>query len=91
MLGEPEVRRIVARAIDDSSVVRFWVAMCSAFVGAFAGYYFATLAADPSFNRWQGGLVLAGIVVILSLVADRFAHVLIVREIEALASGNRYQ
>ena len=90
LLGEPEVRRIVVRAIDDSSVVRFWILICGGLAGLFVGYYFATRAADPGFNRWQGGLLLAGFTVLLSLAADTITRVLIVRKIESLASGSRY-
>lgn len=91
LLGEPEVRRIVIRAIDDSSAVRFWLTMCGAFAGAFAGYHLTILSADPSFNRWQGAFVMAGIMGLLGLLADRYTHALIARKIESLASSDRHE
>lgn len=91
LAGEPKVRRIVTRALDDSSVVRFWLTMCAAFAGAFAGYHVATMAIDPSFNRWQGGLALVAFTGLLSLATGRFTNVLIVRKIDSLADGTRYE
>ena len=91
LLGEAEVRRIVIRAIDDSSAVRFWLVICGAFAGAFLTYHVTMRSADPSFNRWYGGIVVAGFAALLTLITGKFTDALIVRKIESLASGNRHQ
>ena len=90
LLGETEVRRIVIRAIDDSSAVRFWLMICVVLAGAFAGYHFSTLSADPSFDRWKGALAIGGLTGLLSFATERYTHTLIVRKIESLASGDRH-
>ncbi len=91
LLGEPEVRRIVNRAIDDASVIRFLLMVCGAIAGAVASYQLFALAADPAFDRWHGGLVLAGFAALLTLMTHKYTDVLIARKIESLADGNRYE